>query len=243
MFYETTFRPLVEDFGKGALLTPKAILRMFENSASYHSDMVGQGFENMNKKGLSWFLSEWDAEFIRPVKFNDTVRVSTWSRGLSGHFTVNRDYTLSNEGGELCAIASSQWVVISHESMSITKITDDILLPYESEDRSVFGDKKQKRLREPKEYQSETKITVRRSDIDVNGHVNNICYIDYAFEALPQEIFDTLECSGIRASYRKETKANEILTCRCSCGENSYTVGIYGEDEVLRAVAEIKMKQ
>lgn len=243
MIYETTFRPLVEDFGRGALLTPKAMLRMFENSASYHSDTVGQGFENMKENGFSWFLSEWDAEFIRPVKYNDTVHVSTWSRGLSGHFTVNRDYTLSNGNGELCAIATSQWVVISHESMSITKITDDILLPYESEDKAVFGDRKQKRLREPKEYQSETKISVRRSDIDVNGHVNNICYIDYAFEALPREIFDTFECSGIRVSYRKETKAYEALTCRCSSGDNFYTVGIYGEDEVLRAVAEINIKR
>ena len=42
------------------------------------------------------------------------------------------------------------------------------------------------------------KQTVRRSDVDMNGHGNNVCYIIWALESMPGDVYDTHRVSEVR---------------------------------------------
>ena len=53
---------------------------------------------------------------------------------------------------------------------------------------------------------------VGRRDIDTNHHVNNLHYLDYAVEALPQEVFEHLPAT-LEIVYRKQILLGTPITC------------------------------
>ena len=53
---------------------------------------------------------------------------------------------------------------------------------------------------------------VQRRDIDTNKHVNNLIYLDYAYEALPSEIYENYNFSNIEIMYKHEAKLGDTLS-------------------------------
>ena len=97
------------------------------------------------------------------------------------------------------------------------------------------------RLKEPKVYESEMPYRVRRSEIDLNGHVHNLCYLDFALEALPEDVYHNRDFHDIRITYRKEIGAEEKdVLFKYHNEDGIHTVGIYGADGILRALVELK---
>ena len=54
--------------------------------------------------------------------------------------------------------------------------------------------------------------TIGRRDIDTNHHVNNLHYLDYALEALPQAVFDCLP-GTLEIVYRKQILLGTPIRC------------------------------
>ena len=62
-------------------------------------------------------------------------------------------------------------------------------------------------------------VQVGRRDIDTNRHVNNIHYLDYALEALPQEVFDHLP-DTVEVVYRRQILLGASIRCLYSVTED-----------------------
>ncbi len=48
-----------------------------------------------------------------------------------------------------------------------------------------------------------------RKDIDINKHMHNLYYLDLAYEALPDEIYNKRPFDYVRITYKKEIKLGE----------------------------------
>ena len=239
MIYEETMKPTLEDFGRDGNITEKAVLRMLENIACYHSDMVGYGAGTMNETMIGWILLEWKVKILRLPKYGEQLRVTTWSRGKATLFTTYRDFELFGEAGELCVIASSKWALIDLHTKKPAVVGEELIEKYQTEKRLVFEEPDMERLREPREYTGGTEFRVGRRDIDLNGHVHNLCYLDFAYEALPEAVYRSEIFHDIRITYRKEIKPEETVACRYVCENGMHTVGIYGEDGTLRSLVTL----
>ena len=96
------------------------------------------------------------------------------------------------------------------------------------------------RLREPKNYLYEMPYHIRRKEIDLNGHLHNLCYLDIALEALPDDVYHSRDFKDIRITYRKEIKADEKdITCKYTEENGTHIVGIYGNNGTLRAIVAL----
>ncbi|KAA8550605.1 hypothetical protein F0562_002289 [Nyssa sinensis] len=51
----------------------------------------------------------------------------------------------------------------------------------------------------------------RRADLDMNQHVNNVTYIGWVLESIPQEIIDTHELQTITLDYRRECQHDDVV--------------------------------
>ena len=73
-----------------------------------------------------------------------------------------------------------------------------------------------------------------RRDIDTNHHVNNIHYLDYALEALPEEVLAHLP-STLEVSYRRQILLGTPIRCLYSLtGDGRHQVEIQsGEGDKL----------
>ncbi len=241
MIYEEWMKPTLEDFGRNGSVEEHAILRMLENISCYHSDSVGYGASNIKNTHLAWILLEWKVKILKPMTYGNRYRLTTWSRGIASFCTTLRDFTIYDEAGEVCVIASSKWTPVDAATKKLIRITDELLGIYGTEDKAVFENDGLMRLKEPKLYESEIPYHIRRSEIDLNGHVHNLCYLDFALEALPEDIYHMRDFHDIRITYRKEISAMEKdIICKYHREEDIHTVGIYGIDGILRALVELK---
>ena len=81
---------------------------------------------------------------------------------------------------------------------------------------------------------------IRRKEIDLNGHLHNLCYLDIALEILPEEVYYERDFKEIRITYRKEIKADEKeITCKYKKENGTHTVGIYGQNGTLRSIVTL----
>lgn len=211
MIYTEQFKMSAKDIGKENKIKNRAILEILENIATRHSDKVGYGIKGIEKTKLSWILLEWKLEVLHRPTYGEILTVNTW--GKQGHkFFTYRDYEVYDENNTLCAIATSKWALIDIEKEKMERITEEIMNCYQPEEKNVFLEEKLDKLEMPKEYEKKTDYKVTRRDIDINQHMHNLYYLDLAYEALPEEIYQLRPFDHVRITYKKEIK----LRSKCS---------------------------
>lgn len=62
------------------------------------------------------------------------------------------------------------------------------------------------------EVSNEKQFQIRYSDIDSNGHVNNVKYVEIALEAVPLEIMKDYTLTRTKIIFEKETKYGDVVT-------------------------------
>lgn len=229
MFYKEKVKIQLKDFGKNGYIKNRAILEMFENVATYHSDSVGHGPNNIGKTKTSWVLLDWKFKVIKRPKYGQILNVCTWGRCMKKAFTY-RDFEVRDEENNLCVIGTSKWVLIDINSGKIVRINDELVNDYKPEEKSVFQEELTK-LKEPERFEFEYIYKVARRDIDLNGHMHNLYYLDLAYEALPQEIYEKRPFDNVRIEYKKEIKYGEIIKCKYSFVNEENIVTILDESE------------
>lgn len=219
----------VKDVGSMGLLTNKGFLNLFEEVACIHSDIAGFGINQMKDTNLSWILLHWKVKVFKRVKYNSTVTVKTWSRNASKCLTY-RDFEMYDENGNLICIATTKWTLVTVSTGAITKITPEIINCYHPEDdHNVFGQLDIEKLKEPEvlshsDIKPSYTFTVLRRDIDVNKHMHNSFYLDYAIEALPQEIYESLESNQFEIMYKNGAKLGDTVNCYYAKQEGGHYV-------------------
>ena len=69
-----------------------------------------------------------------------------------------------------------------------------------------------------KEYVSNFKV--RYSDIDFNKHVNNVKYVQWFMDSVPQEIREEYELKEIDILFEHECYYNDEIKCVCEIHKN-----------------------
>ena len=210
-----------------------------ENIGSYHSDIAGYGANDTKRTKASWILLEWKLQVLDRPTYGDELEIHTWARGINKFFTY-RDYEIYNKDNKLCAIATSKWALINIETGKLTRLTEEIINKYNPEDKYVFSEPDIEKIEFPNESDSVLEYTVIRKDIDINKHMHNLYYLDLAYEALPEEIYEKRPFDNVRITYKKEIKLGDVVKCEYSQLNNKYTVVIKSEDEkTVHAIIEI----
>ena len=238
MIYTEHTKIGLKDIEKENFLSNRAILEYLENIAGHHADSIGYGLNTMDETGLTWVLLEWKIKIIRRIQYGENLTINTWSRSIEKCYG-NRDFEIFNEKNELCVIASSKWLLIDIKKGSIAKPDKEMIQKYESEhDKYVFEDEKFEKISIPENFESSIIYKVNRKDIDVIGHMHNIYYLDLAYEALPENIYEKRLFNNIRITYKKEIKQGEVLNCKYSFYNNKHVVVIESKD-ILHAIIEL----
>jgi len=206
MKFEREYRIGVEDIGVKNLATNKTILEIMEDIASVHSASVGYGVKEIQVNKAAWALLDWKVKIIRRPDYDEKIKAVTWSRGAN-KLLAFRDFEIFDEKGERIAIGSSRWIYMDLVKRRPLRIMPDFVEKYKSEDISVFDEEIEKidisslDLEKP-DKQLEYKL--RRRDMDYNGHMHNISYIDIANEILPDDLYFNKHFADIRVEYKKE---------------------------------------
>ena len=241
MIYNEKFKIGLKDVCKEKQVSNKAILEYLEDIAAYHSDSVGYGINTSKETHVTWLLLDWKVKVIKRPEYGQTLDIHTWSRHIVKCYAY-RDFEVYDENNNLCVIATSKWLLINNQTGKIAKVEQKMADKYESEiEKSVFEEKEIEKIKEPKNYKSSIIYQVKRKDIDVIGHVHNLYYLDIAYEAVPDEVYEKRPFDEVCIMYKKEIKLGDTVICKYAYEENKHIVVIQSEDEkTLHAIITLK---
>lgn len=215
------------DIGPDQRLSHAGLLRILQEAASVASDEVGFGLKDIAGRGVHWILTGWRLELNRRPFWRTDLRVETWPRTLSG-FASDREF-LVYAGEELIARASSRWILVNVATGRPARVTESVRAAYRAhlDDRKVFpGLTIPHNGSTPEGTPAAFAMRVGRRDIDTNRHVNNLRYLDYAVEALPEEVYQDLP-AVVEIVFRRQILPGTSLQCfYCLTGDGKHQVEI-----------------
>ena len=242
MIVDFEYTPILEDYNSDGSLQLGAILKILENSGNRHSDLAGDNILTGSSNGIAWIMTDWLLEITACPKYGDKLTARTWSESVRQPLACMRDFELYCNG-QLAAKGLTKWVLVDLKAGRPLRVSPELIAKYQPEEKFVFGDLKMPKITQlsPEAFSSETKITLRRSDIDFNNHVHNLTYLDFALEALPAEVYEKegTTFKNVRISYKSGVKAGEEISCRYGQFEGKHIVCIYGSDGSLRTQIEL----
>lgn len=108
-------------------------------------------------------------------------------------------------GTEKVASASTTWLYIDVDKKRVRKIPEDMPEIYTIEPEAALEEPVEKWKGDPDFVADfEMEITIRVSDYDVNGHVNNSMYIDYLTTALFEFYGKSKKINMLKIRYLQE---------------------------------------
>lgn len=200
MFVEFSYKPLLEDYNKDKTLKLSTIVKLLENAGNAHSDRAGDGVLDAVKSQKVWVLTDWKVKMMEFASYGQEIKVITWSQTVNQIFNVARDFEIYADN-KLIGQATTRWVILDLQTGRPCKIEPSLIEKYQPEEKSLFEEKKLDKIPLAENITSEIKFKTRKSDFDFNDHVHNLTYIDYAFEALPQEIAEK-NFHSLRITYK-----------------------------------------
>lgn len=166
------------------LMRPTAMLDLMQEAANVNASTLGFGYDEMINSNMAWVLSRTHVKFVNTPKWRQEVNLKTWHKGVSKLFHL-RDFILSDKEGNPLVLATTSWLIIdlntrrlvrnSALAMSDTAIdaietpADKVVIPVDIEPELV------------------RKHPVTWSEVDTNGHVNNVKYAVWALDAVKAE--------------------------------------------------------
>ena len=223
------FTVTLPDVGENNQLTNKGLLRMLQEIACIHSRIVGYSVSDAVETSHAWILLNWKLQVFSRPKWNEKLTINTWS---SKHTFIAyyRDFEVFDEQHNLVAIASSKWVFYDLNKGTFTKFSEDSKSNFEIVDKHVFKIPMSEKLTEPENSKFALKYAVTRRDIDTNHHVNNLNYLDFAYEALPENIYFNIDFKNIEIMYKHEARLGDTLNLFYAKQDNSTIITIKNED-------------
>ncbi|EEF29646.1 oleoyl-acyl carrier protein thioesterase 1, chloroplastic [Ricinus communis] len=224
--YKEKFIVRSYEVGINKTATVETIANLLQEVGCNHAQSVGfstDGFAtttSMRKMHLIWVTARMHIEIYKYPAWSDVVEVETWCQS-EGRIGTRRDWILTDYAtGQIIGRATSKWVMMNQDTRRLQKVTDDVREEYlvfcPRELRLAFPEennrssKKISKLEDPAQY-SKLGLVPRRADLDMNQHVNNVTYIGWVLESIPQEIIDTHELQTITLDYRRECQHDDIV--------------------------------
>ncbi len=213
----------LDDFGSNGKMKLSSVLKLFENAADHHKDAVTDDEMRAAMGRCEWILTQWDVKIERLPQRSETLFVDTWIVGKGPAVREDREFVMRNADNEVLAIGETKLSLFDVEAQRIERASELIIEKYGPETEKLWSVKLPK-LREPSEFDSESVVPLRRSDLDYNRHVHNTAYLDLACEPIPET-----EVKGFRVSYKRQLKEGDTATVRTKRSGNKWIAAIYSD--------------
>jgi acyl-ACP thioesterase len=179
-----------------------ALADYFQEAAGRHADALGVSMQDLLAEDRAWVLAHFRLEIDRLPRWNETITVETWPSGLERLFAM-REVVFRDEEGAVLAQGTSAWLVIDTGRRRPVR-PPAALYDIEMPDRPPPLGTDLDDLPAPDRADSERAFTVRYHDLDLNRHVNNVRYLEWALETLPPAVLDDRRCTALALQFEAE---------------------------------------
>ncbi|MDR1136676.1 MAG: hypothetical protein LBK91_00005 [Synergistaceae bacterium] len=216
--FEKNYRVPYYGLDENERMKPGILLDIFQETAALHADAVCIGVGDMMRRGLTWVLRRYRVDF-HGYHGKGELTVRTWFEPRRNLMSV-RKFEAESPSGETVASAWSAWIVVDLESgrpVRLDRALPDAYFavseptgePVEEVIPAISGD-----------CDFEREFSVRRSELDLNGHTNHTVYFDWALESVPDALITGLSPTRLDAEFLVSVKREEVTARVKTIGRN-----------------------
>ena len=191
-------------------LTLDCVFQLFQEMAMSHAENLGVGREDMARTGQVWILSRMSVLVKSRPKFCDTITVRSWPCGWEKLFAM-RDFDIRDKNDTAIVAARSAWLIVDMEKRRPLRPQSvmDSLPQNEGVKALTPEDNGTAALEERKDLQKAAERKALYTDIDYNGHVNNVRYVQWIEDTLDPQILEKADKFRIDINYMNEIMLGE----------------------------------
>lgn len=198
------------------------IYHNLQEAAEHNAVALGFDTETLLQRGLTWVLSRLQVRVATIPGGRQGLEVETWPSAIESRFAF-RDFRLRLPGEQDdFAVASSAWLLLDIHRLRPVTITTHI------PEKQVLD--RPRTVTEPfpaldpaGEPVMVTEFRVRRSDLDLNNHVNNVHYVEWLAESVPEALWRDADITALDVEYKRAVKFGDTVTVSTYAdGESSY---------------------
>ena len=194
---------------KSNRLTLDAVFRFFQEAAICHAENLGVGLADMARTGQVWIISRMSTMVNRRPNYCETITVRSWPRGAEKLFAM-RDYDIRDKDDIAVVSAGSCWIIMDIEKRRP-------LRPQPVMDSLPKNENLKALSWSPaglEEHGNLKKVAERQAlytDIDYNGHVNNVRYIQWIEDILAPQLLEKAEKMRFDINYLNEILGGDVI--------------------------------
>lgn len=182
------------------------------NAADFHSNDRGYGMNYLMPRHKTWVLSRLAVEMIEMPKSYDKFFVETWVESAMKYFT-SRNFKICGKDEKVYGYGKSVWAMIDTETrqpVDIFEINDGLIKEYiETEKPCPIA--ASSRVKMSKEAKLVRTIDTYYNDVDVNGHINSVKYIEHILDLFDIDYYLTHFLQRFEIAYVAESHQGDKL--------------------------------
>lgn len=190
-----------------------SILNFFQDTAAEHaSDMGISGFD-LAKQNFAWVISSYQIKIIKSPQWNDEILIKTWRIPFKNLYEL-RFFTIQDKNGTDMIEATGTWIMVKKENsrpVRLSRFIPDTPLcknrinpvPSSCDTPGIKTQGMNQKLKLPEKIHCKLPFKVRMQDLDMNQHVNNAIYIEWAVETLPEDFIGVYRPAQVDVSFHK----------------------------------------
>ena len=211
-------------FGEASLTT---MLTLLEETAADHCYSIDHGLYDLEKQNIGWVLLSGFMQFDRIPVYKENIIIRTW---LSGYSAIKgfRENIIYDEQRNVIGRSKGLWVFFDIKRRRPSRIFDDIMQKWSFDKEECSTHDITKKIDPIEQATFIKEFTVSRFDVDTNQHVNNIRYLQWMIESIPDEIIDNYRLHSIDGRFIAESQYGDkiISFTEKDINENSYSHAI-----------------
>lgn len=209
---------------------PSAIMQVMQEIAGTHSELLGCGRNTLIKNNIVWVLTRCEIHMEKYPKMGERITAETFPTANRRWF-FPRYYFFRDEEGKVLGYAATLWALLDIENRRMLPPGDVAkTLPDNSDLPVPIGLPATVDTVDAEETLQWRKPTY--FDLDVNQHVNNTRYADWACDALGVEVMSQYCLETLLVNYDAEVRPDQEITLHVFRNGLSYRVAGYHEDKL-----------
>ena len=183
------------------------VLGMLQDIAAEHASYLGFGYRQLIQKGFFWALVQQKLKMTRWHEWNEQITVHTWSLPIQGVYAF-REFELYCKGEKIGESAST-WITMDIQSRRPIELTDQQEIFFPRTDGGLSF--RTERITLPSEMQLIKEFPVRVSDLDMNSHVNNVKYTQWALDMMTERNHREFVIKEYSINFLSETFMGDVM--------------------------------
>lgn len=187
---------------------------VFMDLASEHAELLGIGLQAMAARDLFWLTVKTQVRFIRRPAMMQTVCARTWPEAPM-QTRCCRSYELGSPDGVLVS-GKTEWAVLNVRTGKVVPLQDVYPEHLTFERPSACPGEFARVSEQAASAESLGTYTVRSTDIDVGGHMNNAAFVRALIGAFSNDRLRVLRPKQLDVIFRLPCYEGDLLDIRCA---------------------------